>query len=79
MGEISVASSQQSAGVMQVGMAVTQMDQTTQENAAMVEQMAAAAASLTMQADDLVKVVSVFQLNAASPTGRPARSVPQPG
>ena len=66
MGEISVASAQQSTGVMQVGRSVTQMDQATQENAAMVEQMAAAASSLTMQADDLVKVVSVFQLEPNS-------------
>jgi len=62
MDEISSASSQQSSGVMEVGNAVTQMDRTTQENAAMVEQMAAAANSLSAQADDLVKVVSVFQL-----------------
>ena len=66
MGEISVASAQQSTGVMQVGKSVTQMDQATQENAAMVEQMAAAASSLSMQADDLVKVVSVFQLEPNS-------------
>ncbi len=47
MGEISAASSEQSAGVAQVGEAVTQMDQATQQNAALVEEMAAAAASLT--------------------------------
>jgi len=67
MAEISVASTQQSAGVMQVGQAVTQMDQATQENAAMVEQMATAAASLSAQADDLVNLVSVFRLEP-SPT-----------
>ncbi|MDD2727699.1 methyl-accepting chemotaxis protein [Malikia sp.] len=71
MGEISVASAQQSAGVMQVGKSVTQMDQATQENAAMVEQMAAAASSLSMQADDLVKVVSVFQLEPNSQLALP--------
>ncbi|WP_345061502.1 methyl-accepting chemotaxis protein, partial [Acidovorax lacteus] len=46
MGEISAASSEQSSGVAQVGEAVTQMDQATQQNAALVEEMAAAAASL---------------------------------
>ena len=62
MGEISAASSEQSAGVAQVGEAVTQMDQVTQQNAALVEEMAAAASSLKSQAEDLVQVVSVFRL-----------------
>lgn len=64
MGEISAASSEQSAGVGQVGEAVTQMDQATQQNAALVEQIAAAATSLQGQAQDLVKVVAVFKLNS---------------
>ena len=62
MGEISAASAEQSAGVGQIGEAITQMDQVTQQNAALVEEMAAAASSLQGQADDLVQVVSVFQL-----------------
>jgi len=62
MGEISAASSEQSAGVSQVGEAVTSMDQTTQQNAALVEEMAAAASSLKSQANDLVQVVAVFKL-----------------
>ncbi|WP_138513103.1 methyl-accepting chemotaxis protein [Rhodoferax bucti] len=62
MGEISAASSEQSAGVSQVGEAVTSMDQTTQQNAALVEEMAAAASSLKGQANDLVQVVAVFKL-----------------
>jgi hypothetical protein len=45
-----------------VGEAVTQMDQVTQQNAALVEEMAAAAGSLKVQAEDLVHVVSVFRL-----------------
>ena len=61
MGEISNASREQSLGVAQVGEAVTQMDQVTQQNAALVEEMAAAS-SLKSQAEDLVQVVSVFQL-----------------
>ncbi|HEX5389994.1 MAG TPA: methyl-accepting chemotaxis protein, partial [Burkholderiaceae bacterium] len=62
MGEISAASSEQSAGVGQVGEAITQMDQATQQNAALVEEMAAAAASLNGQAQELVQAVSVFKL-----------------
>jgi methyl-accepting chemotaxis protein len=62
MGEISAASIEQSAGVSQVGEAITQMDQTTQQNAALVEEMAAAASSLKSQAQDLVQVVAVFKL-----------------
>ncbi|CAM8669757.1 Tar Methyl-accepting chemotaxis protein [Comamonadaceae bacterium] len=62
MGEISAASSEQSAGVSQVGEAVTQMDQATQQNAALVEEMAAAASSLKSQANDLVQVVATFKL-----------------
>ena len=61
--EISAASREQSLGMAQVGEAVTQMDQVTQQNAALVEEMAAAASSLQGQADDLVQVVSVFQLD----------------
>jgi len=62
MGEISAASREQSLGVGQVGEAVTQMDQVTQQNAALVEQMAAAASSLKSQAHDLVQTVAVFKL-----------------
>jgi methyl-accepting chemotaxis protein len=64
MGEISSASSEQSAGVAQVGEAVSQMDQVTQQNAALVEQMAAAAISLKAQANELVQTVAVFKLSA---------------
>jgi methyl-accepting chemotaxis protein len=63
MGEISAASSEQSAGVAQVGEAVTQMDQATQQNAALVEEMAAAASSLRTQAQELVGTVAVFKLS----------------
>jgi len=65
MGEISAASSEQSAGVAQVGEAVTAMDQATQQNAALVEEMAAAASSLRTQSHELVQVVAVFQLSAS--------------
>jgi len=62
VGEISNASHEQSLGVAQVGEAVTQMDQVTQQNAALVEEMAAAAGSLKGQAQELVHLVSVFRL-----------------
>jgi methyl-accepting chemotaxis protein len=65
MGEISAASNEQSLGVLQVGEAVSLMDQVTQQNAALVEEMAAAAGGLKSQAQDLVQVVSVFNLGAA--------------
>ena len=62
--EISAAGSEQSQGVQQVNEAVLQMDQATQQNAALVEEIAAAAASLDVQARDLVDTVAVFQLGA---------------
>lgn len=62
MGEISSASTEQSEGVSQVGDAVSQMDQTTQQNAALVEESAAAAASLKTQAEQLVQAVALFKL-----------------
>ncbi|MFA9273994.1 MAG: methyl-accepting chemotaxis protein [Candidatus Aquirickettsiella gammari] len=64
MAEISSASIEQSEGVNQVGQAVTQMDENTQQNAALVEEMAAAANGLENQAKDLVASVAVFKLNA---------------
>ena len=64
MAEISAASHEQSAGVSQVGQAVTQMDQVTQQNAALVEQSAAAAESLKLQAVQLVQAVAVFRLGS---------------
>ncbi|MBF5002668.1 methyl-accepting chemotaxis protein [Diaphorobacter caeni] len=63
MGEISAASSEQSAGVSQVGEAITQMDHATQQNAALVEESAAAADSLKTQAAQLVQAVAVFRVS----------------
>ncbi len=65
MVDISSASNEQSAGASQVGEAVMQMDQSTQQNAALVEQMAAAASSLRNQARELVQSVAVFKLTPA--------------
>ena len=75
MGEISAASEEQSQGVAQVGEAVTQMDQVTQQNAALVEEMAAAASSLNNQAADLVSAVAFFKVSGAHAAGA-ARSRP---
>ncbi len=82
MGEISAASNEQSVGVSQVGQAVTLMDQATQQNAALVEESAAAAETLKSQAHALVHAVSVFKLEQdgrpgsarAIATGTPALS-----
>ncbi len=63
MGEISVASTEQSQGVAQVGEAISQMDQVTQQNAALVEECAAAAESLKRQSQQLVQEVAVFKLS----------------
>ena len=63
MGEISAASSEQSQDMGQIGEAVAQMDQTTQRNAALVEEMAAAASSLSSQSQALVEAVAVFKLS----------------
>jgi methyl-accepting chemotaxis protein len=63
VGEISSAGNEQSLGVAQIGEAVQQMDQVTQQNAALVEEMAAAASSLKSQAQGLVGTVAVFKLS----------------
>jgi len=73
MGEISVASREQSQGVSQVGEAVQQMDKVTQQNAALVEEMAAAASSLKSQAQDLVATVAEFKLDSDASNGGMAR------
>ena len=78
MGEISAASTEQSQGVAQVGESMAQMDQVTQQNAALVEEMAAAATSLNMQAQELVGTVSVFQLGNVDGRTQPvAATAPQ--
>ncbi len=73
MGEIASASNEQSTGIDQVNLAITQMDQVTQQNAALVEQAAAAADSLREQADRLADTVAVFR------TGDTAEPSPAPG
>ncbi|BBV73722.1 methyl-accepting chemotaxis protein (plasmid) [Enterobacter kobei] len=65
MGEIASASDEQSRGIDQVGLAVSEMDKVTQQNAALVEESAAAAAALEDQAGKLNEAVAVFKLNRA--------------
>jgi methyl-accepting chemotaxis protein len=62
VGEISTASAEQSIGVTQVGKSISQIDQMTQQNTALVEESAAAAESMKFQAVQLVEAVSVFKI-----------------
>ncbi|MCA2999209.1 MAG: HAMP domain-containing protein [Rhodocyclaceae bacterium] len=62
IGEITHSAAEQSNGIEQVNLAVSQMDQVTQQNAALVEEAAAAASSLKTQAGELVQAVAVFRL-----------------
>ncbi|WP_313426170.1 methyl-accepting chemotaxis protein [Stenotrophomonas rhizophila] len=85
MAEISAASQEQSAGIEQVNQTVVQMDETTQQNAALVEEATAAARSMEEQAGHLSDAVSIFKLDAhdvvlppaavATPAPRAARPV----
>jgi methyl-accepting chemotaxis protein len=65
VGEITAAASEQSQGIAQVNIAVAQLDQMTQQNAALVEESAAAAQSLRDQAERLAGSVRAFRLDAA--------------
>ncbi len=66
MTEISSASREQSIGIEQVNQAIAQMDQATQQNAALVEQAAASAESLQNQTAELINVVSIFTIKSGS-------------
>ncbi len=76
MSEIAAASREQSQGISQVNNSITEMDDATQQNAALVEQAAAAAGSLQEQAAKLASVVSVFKLDEALRAPSPRRQVP---
>jgi methyl-accepting chemotaxis protein len=85
MSEITAASAEQEAGISQINVAITQMDNVTQQNAALVEEAAAAAGSLQDQAAGLAEIVSIFKLDAAhvvhaakaQPAARVTASKPQ--
>ena len=68
------ASQEQSSSIEQVNQAIAQMDQVTQQNAALVEEAAAAAESLQDQSGKLIEAVSVFKLDGASYSTQPAAS-----
>jgi len=76
MTAISAASNEQSTGIEQVNQAIVSIDDATQQNAALVEQAAAAAQSLRDQADLLAQAVSVFKL-AGTPVPRPVQAKPK--
>ena len=76
MSEIASASQEQSAGIEQVNLSIIEMDGMTQQNAALVEQAAAAAQSLQDQAAELAHVVSIFKLVEGEE--KPAAYVPAP-
>ena len=64
--EITVSSSEQNEGIGQINLAISRLDQTTQQNASMVEQTAAAAERLRLQSDELIAAVSVFNTQATA-------------
>jgi methyl-accepting chemotaxis protein len=76
MGEITVASQEQKVGIEQIHQAISQMDQVTQQNAAMVEEAAGASGALHERAAGLAELVSVFRLGAARQGRAGAPTVP---
>ena len=75
IGEIAVASVEQRDGIEQISIAISQMDGVTQQNAALVEQAAAAADALQQQAASLADAVSIFKLHGTPGMGAPAGAV----
>lgn len=67
MAEIAAASDEQSRGIQQVSLAVTEMDNVTQQNASLVEEASAAASSLEEQASRLTQAVAAFHLSESTP------------
>jgi len=81
IGEITASSTEQRDGIAQVNQAVTHLDQMTQQNAALVEESTAAAASMRDQAQHLAQVVSVFNVGAVAtraPVAAPRAAAPAP-
>jgi hypothetical protein len=85
IGEIASSSSEQAEGVNQINASVSNLDQMTQQNAALVEESSAAATAMSDQAQRLSQVVAVFNVGAAvakapalySPAAQPARATPR--
>ena len=78
MGEISSASDEQSRGIEQVSLAVSQMDSVTQQNAALVQESATAAAALEDQSEQLRQAVAAFRLNAKETASSPVKNITAP-
>jgi methyl-accepting chemotaxis protein len=82
VGEISAASHEQTQGIEQINQAITQMDQVTQQNAALVEETAAASEAMREQAAGLSQAVSAFKIGnvatVAAPVRTPARPAAKP-
>ncbi|WP_313250198.1 methyl-accepting chemotaxis protein [Stenotrophomonas acidaminiphila] len=78
MAEISAASQEQTAGIEQVNQTVMQMDETTQQNAALVEEATAAARAMEEQANDLATAVSMFRTTTRHAPARPALTIVTP-
>ncbi|MFG6416631.1 methyl-accepting chemotaxis protein [Roseateles sp. DC23W] len=78
IGEIAGTAGEQSRGIEQVNIAVTQMDQVTQQNAALVEESAAAASSLSRQAQALAQAVAAFQVERPAAAAAPALEATAP-
>lgn len=66
--EIAAASAEQTAGIEQINMAITNMDEMTQQNAALAEETSAASAAMTTNANDMQKAMDFFKVNNASPS-----------
>jgi len=79
MGEITAASAEQTSGIEQINIAVTQMDEVTQQNAALVEQAAAAAGSLQDQAVTLANLVQQFKIEHTGQMPSKPLAQKQPG
>jgi len=79
MAEIAAASNEQSSGIEQVNQAITQMDEVTQQNAALVEEAAAAAEAMQEQSEVLMEAVSIFKLEVAGRCrGQQRQNLPPP-
>jgi len=79
MAEITAAAAEQSIGIQQVSVAINQMESVTHQNAALVEQASAAAASLEDQTRGLIRSVSVFKISDEAPQrSAPQRALAQP-
>jgi methyl-accepting chemotaxis protein len=77
--EIARSSQEQATGLNQVNSAVNQMDQVTQQNAAMVEETTAAASNLRTEAHELADLMTRFKTGAAVAQAAPARGHRRPG